>query len=70
MVRVLVLQYLYKLSDEAMEYQWLDRLSFQHFCGLRHSSSIPDEKTLWFFRERILETGGADTLFTVVQHQL
>ncbi|QLQ31464.1 MAG: IS5 family transposase [Candidatus Thiothrix singaporensis] len=70
MVRVLVLQHLYKLSDEAMEYQLLDRLSFQRFCGLRHSASIPDEKTLWVFRERIREAGGADALFNAVQQQL
>lgn len=70
MVRVLVLQHLYKLSDEAMEYPLLDRMSFQRFCGLRHSSSIPDEKTLWVFRERIRAAGGSDALFNAVQRQL
>lgn len=70
MIRVLVLQHLYSLSDEAVEYQLLDRLSFQRFCGLRQSSSIPDEKTLWVFRERIREVGGADALFDAVQQQL
>ena len=70
MVRILILQHLYKLSDEAMEYQLLDRLSFQRFCGLRHSSSIPDEKTLWVFRERVREAGGSDALFDAVQQQL
>jgi transposase, IS5 family len=70
MVRVLVLQHLYNLSDEALEYQLLDRLSFQRFCGLRHSSSIPDANTLWVFRERISAAGGADALFDAVQRQL
>ena len=70
MIRVLVLQHLYGLSDDAMEYQLLDRLSFQRFCGLRHSSCIPDAKTLWVFRERIREAGGSDVLFEAVQHQL
>jgi IS5 family transposase len=70
MVRVLVLQHLYNLSDEALEYQLLDRLSFQRFCGLRHSSSIPDANTLWVFRERVSVAGGADALFDGVQRQL
>lgn len=70
MVRALVLQHLYNLSDEALEYQLLDRLSFQRFCGLRHSRSIPDANTLWVFRERIRAAGGADALFNAVQRQL
>lgn len=70
MVRILVLQHLYNLSDEALEYQLLDRLSFQRFCGLRHSSTIPDANTLWVFRERVSAAGGADTLFDAVQRQL
>lgn len=70
MVRILVVQHLYNLSDEALEYQLLDRLSFQRFCGLRYSSSIPDANTLWVFRERIRVAGGADALFNAVQGQL
>ncbi|MBU2768647.1 transposase, partial [Acidithiobacillus ferrivorans] len=34
MVRILVLKRLYNLSDEQMEYQLLDRHSYQRFCGL------------------------------------
>ena len=32
MVRILVLKRLHNLSDEAMEYQLLDRMSFKRFC--------------------------------------
>ena len=35
MFKVLILQSLYNLSDEAIEYQILDRLSFMRFLGLR-----------------------------------
>ncbi|MDD4915885.1 MAG: transposase [Methylococcales bacterium] len=35
MVKILLLQQLYNLSDEQLEYQLLDRLSFQRFAGLR-----------------------------------
>ncbi|MGQ5525794.1 transposase, partial [Chitinimonas sp. PSY-7] len=34
MVRVLLVQQLFNLSDEQMEFQLLDRLSFQRFVGL------------------------------------
>ncbi|HFD12962.1 MAG TPA: transposase [Crenotrichaceae bacterium] len=70
MVRVLVLQQLYGISDEGLEYQLLDRLSFQRFCSLRDSSSIPDARTIWAFRERSYKAGGANVLFEAVQHQL
>lgn len=40
MVRIRLIQQLFNLSDEQMEFQLLDRLSFQHFLGLRSSSQI------------------------------
>jgi IS5 family transposase len=70
MVRTLLLQQLYNLSDEQMEFQLLDRLSFQRFVGLRHSSQIPDRTTLWTFRERLVAAGAAETLFDAVQGEL
>ena len=70
MIRILVLQQLYGLSDEAMEYQLLDRYTFQVFCGLENSSSIPDEKTIWVFKERIGERGGAEEIFNAVKEQI
>ena len=70
MVRVLVLQQRYSLSDEQMEYQLLDRLSFQRFAGLRHSSQIPDRTTPWTFRERLSAVGASEAIFVPapVQH--
>lgn len=53
MIRLLVLQQLYNLSDDALEYQVLDRSSFQRFAGLEHSGRVPDAKTLWVWRERL-----------------
>jgi IS5 family transposase len=70
MVRVLVLQQLHGLSDEQMEYQLLDRLSFQRFAGLRHSSQIPDRTTIWTFRERLIAAHAHETLFDAVERQL
>lgn len=69
MVRILILKRLHNLSDEQIEYQLLDRMSYQRFCGLTHSASIPDRNTVWVFENRIgLE--GATALFEAVQRQL
>ena len=53
MVRVLVLKRLYNLSDEQMEYQLLDRTSYQRFCLLQDTMNVPDRNTIWRFGERI-----------------
>jgi transposase, IS5 family len=63
MFKVLILQSLYNLSDEAIEYQILDRLSFMRFLGLRLGSRVPDAKTIWLFREQVTEAGLAEELF-------
>ena len=50
--RMLILQALYNLSDEQIEYQVRDRLSFTRFLGLGFEDRIPDGTTLWLFREK------------------
>lgn len=62
MFRVLVLQTLYTLSDDATEYQLKDRLSFMRFCGLALHDSVPDAKTIWLFREQLTRAGAVDRL--------
>jgi IS5 family transposase len=57
MFKVLVLQSLYNLSDEKMEFQIRDRLSFMRFLGLSLGDAVPDEKTIWLFREQLTEAG-------------
>jgi len=54
---------LYNLSDEAIEYQILDRLSFMRFLELRVGSRVPDAKTVWLFWEQLTEAGLAEELF-------
>ncbi|OXJ22498.1 IS5/IS1182 family transposase [Burkholderia sp. HI2714] len=70
MVRVLVVQQLYNLSDEQMEFQLLDRLSFQRFVGLRQSSQAPDRTTIWTFKERLIRAGASERIFEAVNRQL
>lgn len=69
MVRILVLKRLYNLSDEQMEYQLLDRMSYKRFCGLASATNIPDRTTVWTFENRIGEAG-AKVLFDGVSTQL
>jgi len=63
MFKVLILQRLYNLSDEQMQYQILDRLSFQRFLGQGLHSEVPDEKTIWLFREVLTKRGAIEKLF-------
>jgi transposase len=66
MFKILVLQALYSLSDEATEFQIKDRLSFQRFLGLGLDGTVPDATTvwLWLFRERLVQAKAIDKLFS------
>jgi IS5 family transposase len=55
MVKILVLQQLYNLADDALEYQLLDRRSLLQFLDLTESSSIPGAKTIWLFRDSLAQ---------------
>lgn len=63
MFRMLVLQSLNNLSDEQVEYQVRDRLSFSRFLGIAIEDSIPDATTLWLFREKLAKAGLIEKLF-------
>ena len=51
MFRILVIQTLNNLSDERTEYLINDSLSFMRFHDLGLSDRVPDDKTIWLFRE-------------------
>src|SRR6202795_4346104 len=70
MFRMLVLQSLYNLSDEQVEFQVRDRLSFTRFLGLGFEDGIPDGTTLWLFREKLAKAGLVETLFERFGHYL
>ena len=63
MLKILVLQSLYNLSDDAAEYQIRDRLSFMRFLDLSLSDRVPDAKTIWLFRENLKELDLVDPIF-------
>lgn len=69
MLKVLVLQRFFDLSDEQTEFQILDRFSFLRFLGLRPGDGAPDRATIWIFKERLGEEGML-MLFDLFNEQL
>jgi IS5 family transposase len=63
MFKALILQTLYNLADEQVEYQIRDRLSFARFLGLGIEDAVPDATTVWRFRERLKELQLMEVLF-------
>lgn len=70
MFKILVLQHLYNLSDDQVEYQIRDRYSFCRFLNLSPSDRVPDSKTVWLFREQLVEANIMKTLFYTFDYQL
>lgn len=63
MFKILILQRLYNISDEQMEFQINDRLTFMRFLGLRLGDNIPDQNTIWLFREKLINKRAIEKLF-------
>ena len=63
MFKAIVLCALYNLSDDQVEYQLRDRLSFMRFLGLGLEDRVPDAKTVWLYREHLAQAGVIEALF-------
>lgn len=70
MFKVLIIQKFYGLLYEQTEYHIKDSLSFQKFLGLTLSDDVPDEKTIWHFRERLISSGVIEKLFHLFNEYL
>ena len=70
MFKILVLQHLYNVSDDDIEYQIRDRHSFCRFLGRDLEDKIPDAKTIWLFREQLTRHELHETLFERFDQQL
>jgi IS5 family transposase len=70
MFKVLVLQQLHNLSDDRIEYQIRDRLSFMRFLGLQLEHKVPDANTVWLFREKMRVLNLENALFNRFHEQL
>jgi IS5 family transposase len=57
---MLVLQQLFNLSEEELEFQVNDRRSFEEFVALGVMNTISDVTTIAFFRERLRKAGVID----------
>lgn len=63
MFKILILQRYYNLSDDQVEYQINDRMSFMRFLDLSISDDVPDSKTVWNFREQLVDLDLVEILF-------
>lgn len=68
MVKCLFLQSWYGISDEELEFQVNDRLSFQQF--LDYPKNIPDYSTIWRFREELQENDMTDKIWDELKRQI
>jgi len=68
MLKALLLQQWYGLSDEELEAALADRLSFRRFLGLSLAEETPDHSTIWRFREAI-KGALAEAVFAELQRQ-
>src|SRR3989344_997104 len=68
MLKMLVIQSWYGISDEELEYQVADRIYFQKFLGF--PNEIPDYSTVWRFREELAEDNELDIIWEELQRQM
>lgn len=68
MVKLLFLQGCYGISDEELEFQVNDRISFRNF--LDFPESIPDFSTIWRFREDLADKDTIDKIWAELHMQI
>lgn len=70
LLRIMILQHLYGLSDPQVEEQIKDRLSFQKFVQLDTHEAVPDETTICRFRQRLIQCQLHEQLLEMLNAQL
>src|SRR5579863_6602983 len=70
LLRIMILQHLYGLSDPQVEEQIKDRLSFQKFIQLDTAEAVPDETTICRFRQRLIQCRLHEQLLELLNTQL
>jgi transposase, IS5 family len=70
MVRALLLQQWYSLSDPELEEALSDRLSFRRFVGMSLEEEVPDHSTLSRFRSQLVKHGLSARVFDEINRQL
>ena len=67
MLKIIILQSQYNLSDDQTEYQIYDRKSFREFLGMSIGDDIPDAKTIWGFKDELAKQGNNSNQRHMVQ---
>lgn len=70
MFKILILQRYYNLSDDQIEFQINDRMSFMRFLNLTIADVVPDSKTVWNFRQQIVDMQLIDVIFDLFLGEL
>ena len=70
MLKALLLQSWYKLSDPALEKQLARDLLFRRFVGLDIAESVPDHSTFWRFRQQLEKKALMEALLEEINAQL
>ena len=70
MFKILILQRYYNLSDEQVEYQINDRMSFMRFLDLTIADDVPDSRTVWKFREQLTDLELIEPIFNLFLKKL
>lgn len=68
--KILILQRYYNLSDDQIEYQINDRMSFMRFLNLTIADDIPDSKTIWNFRDKLIDLELIEPCFSLFVKEL
>ena len=68
MIKILVLQHWYSLSDQKMELEMAKNISFMRFLDFQED--IPDSTTIWLFKERLKEKEVLNDIWQELQRQL
>jgi IS5 family transposase len=70
MFRLIMLKYLYNMSDEDTETQIYNNISFRCFVGLDLLDTVPDSRTIWLYNEALAKNDAARKLFDAFKTQL
>ena len=70
LIKLLLLERLYQLSDPAVVEEARDRLSFREFLDLRAADEVPDDTTLVKFRARLRNHEVFDVVVAAIEQQL
>jgi transposase, IS5 family len=70
MFKIMILQRYYNLSDEQIEFQINDRFSFMRFLNLTIADDIPDSRTVWKFKEQLVDLKLVEPIFYIFLKQI